>query len=238
MSPQRILPVALLLLPALFLLLRVDPVQEFMERLQASDDNPGGSTATVVAVADGDTFEVMLVNGRRERVRMLGIDTPETVHPSKPVQCFGKEASDRLHALLDGRDVTLDVNPAEDRDDYGRLLRYVAIDGEDIGARMVAEGFAFSLKQFPHPRLDQYNALERSAREGSLGLWGPTCSYAPLAPAGCAIKGNVSDGKRSYHLPGCSGYAQTQIDPARGERWFCSEQEALAAGWTKASNCP
>ncbi len=126
---------------------------------------------TVTSVVDGDTFKVE-VDGTTETVRIIGIDTPETVHPSKPVQCFGKEASNALKEVLDGEEVMLEKNPAEERDKYGRLLRYVEIDGADIGASMIEEGFAYSYKQYPHPRLEEYNELEQEAREENRGLWG------------------------------------------------------------------
>lgn len=371
----------------------------------------------VTSVVDGDTFKVE-IDGNIESVRIIGIDTPETVHPSKPVQCFGKEASNALKEVLDGEEVTLEKNPAEDRDKYGRLLRYVEMDGVDIGASMIEEGFAYSYKQYPHPRLEEYNALEKEAREENRGLWG-TCNgnagefsdvssshpyiaairwgkesgvlsgypdgtfqpdrtvnraeflkivlaaddadvasaseptgfrdvnedawYAPFIryakqqgivqgyPDGsfkpeqavnfaealkmayvalgisgdasasgvwyepylshaksnqvlfnnnvnvsagmsrkdvvwivwrllegssgdsvqppvpseeeetsdsCEIKGNISSKQEKiYHVPGCGSYNQTKIDEAAGERWFCSEQEAIDAGWRKAENC-
>ncbi|MEK7218689.1 MAG: thermonuclease family protein, partial [Patescibacteria group bacterium] len=126
--------------------------------------------ATVTTVVDGDTFKVQL--DKVESVRMIGIDTPETVHPSKPVQCFGREASAKLKELLQGKDIALEKNPAEDRDKYDRLLRYVNLDGTDIGAKMIEEGYAYSYKQYPHPRLEAYNALEKAARDGNRGLWG------------------------------------------------------------------
>lgn len=125
---------------------------------------------TVTNVVDGDTFKVQL--DTVETVRIIGIDTPETVHPSKPVQCFGKEASAKLKELLAGEEVLLEKNPAEDRDKYDRLLRYVDLDGEDIGARMIEEGYAYSYKQYPHPRLAAYNELEKEARNENRGLWG------------------------------------------------------------------
>ena len=371
----------------------------------------------VTSVVDGDTFKVE-INGTVETVRIIGIDTPETVHPSKPVQCFGKEASNALKEVLDGEEIALEKNPAEERDKYGRLLRYVEIDGVDIGASMIEEGFAYSYKQYPHPRLEEYNELEQEAREENRGLWGscngssnaafsdvssshpyaqaiqwgkesgvlngypdgtfgpdktvnraeflkivlgaqgadvtsvssptgfrdvdesawytpyirygkqqgivqgyPDGSFKPEQPVNfaealkmayvalgisgdasasgawyesylshaksnqvlfsnnvnvgagmsrkdvvwivwrlleddtssdpvqpppleeepsdsCEIKGNISSKQEKiYHVPGCGSYNQTKIDEAAGERWFCSEQEAIDAGWRKAENC-
>lgn len=221
--------------------------------------------AKIVKVIDGDTVHVQLPNGKEEKIRIIGIDTPETKDPRKPVQCFGKEASKQMNKLVSGKTVTLERNPAEDRDKYKRLLRYILLNGEDIGASMIRDGFAFSYKQFPHPRLEAYNLLEREAGEALRGLWGSVCEYskthsaapsvksrvksksvkskAPSAiskPAktSCVIKGNISSKKEKiYHMKGCGSYEKTQIDTAAGERMFCSEQEAKAAGWRKAGNC-
>lgn len=114
----------------------------------------------------------MSIGGETERIRFIGIDTPETVDDRKKVQCYGPEASARMKELLTGKSVTLETKPDEDRDDYGRLLRYVILDGVDIGAVMLAEGYARSLcKAFPHPRCSAYDRLERDAREQKLGRW-------------------------------------------------------------------
>lgn len=125
----------------------------------------------VERVVDGDTIKV-LQNGAEETIRIIGIDTPETVDPRKPVQCFGKEASTHMKQLLEGMTVELQKNPAEERDKYDRLLRYVHLDGQDVGAQMIRDGYAFSYKSFPHPRLEEYNQLEQEAREAGRGLWG------------------------------------------------------------------
>lgn len=204
--------------------------------------------AKVSYVVDGDTFKIKL--GRKtESVRIIGIDTPETVDPRKPVQCFGKEASMKMKSLIAGKTVTLEKNPAEDRDKYKRLLRYISLDDQDIGAKMVQDGYAFSYKQFPHPRLEEYNTLEKEAREALRGLWGSVCDYQttpalseaktssnPPPQGRCNIKGNISK-EKIYHLPGCGSYEKTIIETDKGERWFCTEQDAVAAGWRRAANC-
>lgn len=213
--------------------------------------------ARVLRVIDGDTVQVKL-GGKTEKVRIIGIDTPETVDPRKPVQCFGKEASAKMKKLLTRKNVTLEKNPAEDRDKYKRLLRYISLKGEDIGAKMIQEGYAFSYKQFPHPRLEAYNALELQAKEAKKGLWGAKCNTAgstaqssassvrsssfssiqSSVSGSCTIKGNINSSKeRIYHVEGCGSYNQTVIDTSAGEKWFCSEAEAQAAGWRKALNC-
>lgn len=128
---------------------------------------------TVTHVVDGDTIDVTDADKKKVRVRFVGIDTPETVDPRKDVQCEGPEASSRMKALLSGKTVTLEKKPDENKDDYGRLLRYVFLDGHDIGAQMLAEGYAESLcEKFPHPKCDAYDALEAKAKSEKLGRWG------------------------------------------------------------------
>jgi micrococcal nuclease len=126
----------------------------------------------VVRVVDGDTILVAL-DGRRERVRYIGVDTPETVKPDTPVQCFGQRASAYNHALLDGRSVRL-VGDAEARDRYGRLLAYVyrAGDGLFVNAALVRGGYATTLTIPPNvAHADELAALAGEARRAGRGLW-------------------------------------------------------------------
>jgi endonuclease YncB( thermonuclease family) len=133
---------------------------------------------TISRVVDGDTIEFEC-NGDKEKIRIIGIDTPETVHPSKPVECFGKEASEKINELVQDKVVKLQKDlGTDDRDKYDRLLRYIEIDGEDIGAKMIKNGYAFSYKAYPHKKLDEYNNFEKEAREGDTGLWSKDkCEY-------------------------------------------------------------
>lgn len=126
--------------------------------------------ARVVRVVDGDTLVVQM-GDEQEKVRIVGIDAPETVDPRKPVQCFGPEASAEMKLLASGKEVTLESKPDEDHDKYNRLLRYVFIGGKDIGAQMIREGYAYSYNYFPHPRLQEYKALEAEAKREERGLW-------------------------------------------------------------------
>ena len=98
------------------------------------------SPALVAAVVDGDTIDVLL-DGQHERVRYIGMDTPETKHPSKPVQCFGAEASARNAELVADQWVELERDVSE-RDQYGRLLRYVWVGQTLVNAKLLFEGYA------------------------------------------------------------------------------------------------
>jgi len=136
---------------------------------------PGGAVeARVTRVVDGDTVVARLAGGARERVRYIGIDTPESVKPDTPVQCFAEQASHRNAALVAGRAVLLRLD-AERRDRYGRLLAYVyrRADGLFVNAALVRDGYAETLRIPPntaHAR--ELSRLERSARERGAGLWG------------------------------------------------------------------
>lgn len=202
----------------------------------------------VLRVIDGDTIEV-LYEGEEKTVRYIGVDTPETVHPSRPVECMGKEASDYNKSLVTGKTVALERDISE-TDKYGRLLRYVYVDGIMVNELLVKEGYANVMTYPPDIKYDQrFLALEQEARTGKRGLWSDVCSDAEAvtpAPAAstnpndasCIIKGNISaSDEKIFHVPGCQSYEKTVITEEAGERWFCSEQEALQAGWRKALNC-
>jgi micrococcal nuclease len=125
----------------------------------------------VVRVVDGDTIQVRLDGGRTERVRYIGVDTPESVKPNTPVQCFAKKASHFNAALVAGRDVTLNTD-AEERDRYGRLLAYVYAGGRFVNRELVARGYARTLTIPPNvAHADEFAGLARRAREARLGLW-------------------------------------------------------------------
>lgn len=151
---------------------------------------PGGyEEATVERVIDGDTIEVHVAgvaqgpgagaaeSGEVYDVRLLGIDTPETVKPGAPVECFGREASSAAKALLEGQTVRL-VDDVENVDGYGRLLRYVYIGDEMANARLVANGYASVYTYPPNIRHSElFVQLEREARDNDRGLWSPeTCN--------------------------------------------------------------
>jgi len=227
---------------------------------------PAPSGVVVTVVTDGDTIKVQLGDGTEESVRIIGIDTPEV----RPMQCFGEEASSRMQMLVEGQIVELERDPAGDRDNFGRLLRYISVNGKDIGARMINDGYAHSYTKYPHPRMEHYNVLERDARSAKRGLWGDVCKEPdvepteevvqedpptqPPPPSGntnpfqeqpppppeqeCVIKGNVnSEGEKIYHYPGCRSYKVTKIKPEEGDQWFCTQEQARAAGFRMAGNC-
>lgn len=210
-----------------------------------STTSSGRQQATVSRVVDGDTIEVKL-DGKAYKLRYIGVDTPETVDPNRPVGCFGPEASKRNKELILGKTVELEKDVSE-TDAFGRLLRYVWLDGEMVNARLVRDGYAQVSTYPPDVKYQQlFLQLQREAREAGAGLWSG-CGASPTASAATGgacdysetdrpqIKGNVSsDGEKIYHVPGGAFYDQTVIDEGKGERLFCTESEAIAAGWRKS----
>jgi micrococcal nuclease len=208
----------------------------------------------VVKVVDGDTIDVM-IDGKTERLRLIGINTPEVVDPQKPVECFGPEASANAERLLAGQEVRIAADPSQDdRDIYGRLLRYVwRQDGLFYNLEAIKDGFAreYTFKK-PYQYQLEFRTAQKLARENNAGLWAAgvcgksgkktviaTSTNTTIKNNQCLIKGNISpDGSKIYHLPGCPQYNQTVINEGDGERWFCTEAVATAAGWRRAGNCP
>lgn len=146
---------------------------------------PAAATATnalVLRVVDGDTLDARLdEDGKEWRIRLLGINTPETVDPRRPVECFGKEASSRLNELVGGKRVRLEADPqADERDAYGRLLRNLTSeDGTDVNASMVRDGYAYAYLSFPldPARKKELKNLQEDAKIAGRGLWSQaTCN--------------------------------------------------------------
>jgi micrococcal nuclease len=142
------------------------------ERREPEPGAPASAIARVVRVIDGDTFEAALPEDGREDVRLIGVDTPETVKPGTPVQCYGERASHFTHRLLRGRRVRL-VAGVEPRDVYGRLLAYVHLGRRLVNAVLVRRGLARSLTIPPNDRLaPRFRRLELRAARAGRGLWG------------------------------------------------------------------
>lgn len=127
----------------------------------------------VTTFTDGDTISVDM-NGTTEKVRMIGVDTPETHDPRKSVQCFGEAASNFTKSLIGDNRVRLEVDPTNtNRDRYNRLLRYVYLpDGRLVNAEIIKQGFGFAYVYFPFEKLDEFKNYQRQAENDKLGLWG------------------------------------------------------------------
>lgn len=129
--------------------------------------------ATVDRVIDGDTVDVTTQAGEHRRVRVLGIDTPETVHPDRPVECLGPEASATTSTLLPaGARITLVSDAAADpQDTYGRYLAHILIGDVNVGNELISQGLA-STTTFPHSLAGKYADSQEIAQRNSAGIWG------------------------------------------------------------------
>jgi micrococcal nuclease len=130
-------------------------------------------------VVDGDTLLVDY-NGAAEKVRLIGINTPETVDPRKPVECFGKEASIRMKEIAEGELVRLERDPSQnDRDVYGRILAYAYLqDGQMLNRKMIADGYAYEYTYMtPYRYQNEFKELQTLARTSERGLWGTDMCY-------------------------------------------------------------
>jgi micrococcal nuclease len=161
--------VALLLIAIAVLL--ADAGSDEPAEVGGRESAPSRERAEVLRIVDGDTIEVD-IDGTEEDVRYIGIDTPESVKPGEPVECFGKEAAAANAELVEGRDVTLRYD-AELRDPYGRLLAYVYTDDSFVNAELVRAGFATTLEIEPNTsKAPLLNRLELEASREGRGLWG------------------------------------------------------------------
>lgn len=127
----------------------------------------------VVKVIDGDTIAVE-IDGKTETIRLIGINTPETVDPRKPVECFGVEASDKAKEILTGKSVRLEADSVVgERGKYGRLLRYIFLeDGTSFNKMMIDEGYAYEYTyNSSYKYQDEFKQAEKEAREAKRGLW-------------------------------------------------------------------
>lgn len=133
--------------------------------------------AKVLRVVDGDTLQIQF-EGQKERLRLIGVDTPETVAPNKPVEHYGQEASDYTKQALENKTIYLEFD-VQERDRYGRLLAYVWTEPDPViekcfNAHLVYEGYAQVMTVPPNVKYkDVFIMLEQSARENNRGLWAP-----------------------------------------------------------------
>lgn len=130
----------------------------------------------VTTFTDGDTISVDM-NGTTEKIRMIGVDTPETHDPRKAVQCYGQAASQFTKNLIGTNRVRLEADPTNtNRDRYNRLLRYVYLpDGRLVNAEIIKQGYGFAYTFFPFTKLEEFKGYQKQAEADKLGLWG-TCT--------------------------------------------------------------
>lgn len=185
------------------------------------NNQAGRIVTTVTRVVDGDTI-VVEINGNAEKVRLIGVDTPETVHPALGEEPYGKEASNFTKQQLTGKTVELEMD-VQERDQYDRLLAYVWIDEQMFNEVLLSGGYAQVATFPPNVKyVDRFTAAQKAARESNLGLWS---LIQEEKISGSEEQGQYVGSIKSnkYHSPDCE-WAQ-QIKPAN-QIWFTSRQEA------------
>jgi len=209
-------------------------------------------TGVVTYIVDGDSIFVE-IDGEEKEVRYIGIDAPEM----DPIEPGAEAAALRNAELVEGKTITL-VRDVSEADPYDRLLRYVLVGDVFVNYELVNGGYAQPKRYWPDVACNEtLQGAEGTTRSNQLvilptepqpTLPAPTLDLQPTQEnltgcpngcqaeqSGCSIKGNISmEGEKIYHLPGMSFYDKTRISPEYGERWFCSEDEAVANGWRKA----
>lgn len=188
--------------------------------------DPKGQWVLVTHVTDGDTIGVGR-GWRYEKVRLIGVDTPETVHPEKPVEIFGPEASEFTKRKLRGEKVRLEFEPSIFYDDYGRLLAYVFLeDGSLFNAELIKEGYARVIAPSPFHRYEEFRLYQTEARIEGLGLW-----------AGKDICQEIIGNRRSkiYRIPGDTGCGLIKQE---NRVYFDSEARAKVAGYRRKGEVP
>jgi micrococcal nuclease len=187
---RRLVPAAIVALVALAGCSSSEPTEPVPAQTGPTKDLTGppaggpeaiGEPANVTRVIDGDTIEVALDN-EILAVRLIGIDTPETVHPTKPVECYGPAASRFTSGVLQGRPVRLEFD-VERIDRYGRTLAYVWLGDDLFNETLVARGFAQVTTYPPNVKyVDRFLAAQRDARSHERGLWGAVCNQPKPEP--------------------------------------------------------
>ncbi len=190
--------------------------------------------AAELRIIDGDTFELDGVT-----YRLNGVDAPEfgqQCQSKAGLWNCGAEALQALMRITDNAEISCEQVSA---DPYGRVIGTCTANGKDIAASLVTEGHAWAFVKYS----DLYLGQEAEAKAKALGIWSgenqPAWEFreaawaeaAPKAPDGCPIKGNISENGKIYHAPWSPWYTRTRISLSKGERWFCDEAEAVAAGW-------
>lgn len=184
---------------------------------------PIATGVKVIGVIDGDT----IVLEGKSRVRLRYVDAPEKE------LCGYQEASGELEKLALGKFVRIEETIP---DQYGRGMALVYAGNTIINKEMVASGWV----RYHHDTTsmtDEIKAVSDQAKQEKLGVYGMCESMVNTKNPKCTIKGNIDRQSFIYHLPGCVQYQTTVIEEDVGERWFCSEKEAQAAGFTRAKTC-
>lgn len=180
----------------------------------------------VIEVIDGDTLRL----SNKQTIRLLSVDAPELQY------CFGTESKKALeNKVLKKKVILKDLRT----DFYRRIIALVYVDGELVNQYLAKNGLVYYNGDVTVAS-DAIKLDSHFARENKLGIFSENCSPTKPLKEKCNIKGQRSYdlNKNIYVLPSCRDYSQTKVERFRGEDWFCSEQEAQKAGFSKSPNCP
>ena len=234
MTPRFVYP-GLLVLAALLPGGFAAQAQESPAPAIPATDRKDATAFQVLRIIDGDTV-VIEQDGKPVKVRLIGVDTPETVHPNRPVEEYGREAARFTTNLLKGESVYLEYD-RQKTDRYGRTLAYLyrAPDGLFVNLEIVRQGYGHAYTKYPFKYMDRFRASERKAREAGRGLWG---SAAPVegkdtqpAKRDCDQPDEettvyITKTGRKYHAEGCEFLSKSKIaiplDEARAKYDPCS----------------
>jgi len=161
------------LLPIFFLFSILGGIFSYQGNIPLTSGTLSRIEGSVIRVIDGDTI-IVNINGKKETVRLIGLDTPEIVDPRKPVECFGKESSEEAKRILAEKSVQLKTDPSQAlRDTYHRLLAYVFLeDGTNFNELMIKNGYGYEYTyDVPYAYQKEFKQAEKYARENKRGLW-------------------------------------------------------------------
>jgi len=184
------------------------------------------SSVNVSRIIDGDTFDIE--DGRR--IRLASIDAPEYQE-----QCFSFQSREQLSSLIQGKRVKLEIIK---KDNFGRELAFVFVNKQLVQEMMLRAGAAIFIPQTKQTVYDVgLEQAQREARQMQRGLWSSACENK--RDPNCNIKANIRKQEKTkiYHLPSCYNYERIVVNERLGDRWFCTEKEAIAAGFAKSLNC-
>lgn len=178
----------------------------------------------VERIIDGDTF---IIEGNRQ-IRLMSVNAPEVG------LCGSQQATEKLSSLISGKKVRLE---GEINDHFGRMLALVYIDDKLVNEELILSGWA-RFTSTASSASEKLKSAFQQAKDQKLGVFSSLC-YQTTNPDNpkCSIKGNVREGKKTYFFPGCGNYSNVALELDQGDQWFCSENQALTAGFTKSANC-
>lgn len=195
-----------------------------------SGGTPYGDKVLVTHVTDGDTIDIGR-GWRYTRLRLIGVDTPETKHPDKPIEFYGPEASAFTKQSLEWKRVHIELDTENEFDVYGRMLGYVFLpDGSLFNAELVKKGYARVIAPVPFRYYTEFKQYEREARAKRIGIWS---KYEVEEVAAVHESGKITGNTKSkiYHLPGQAHYSRIKEENII---YFNTEEEARQAGYRRS----